>query len=159
MATEARETAGLIGSDKVEGTYVYDAKGENIGSIERVAAKSTIITARRGENIDRSSAGRLPPRRRPSRVHLLQLLPALLYSSLLAPITSSLPHLVCRGLNIGTVEKLIERLDRLDFFQGENPPTRGIFRPKDAYEGCNSGLASGVIFALSPCIFVTFFIV
>jgi hypothetical protein len=36
MATEARETAGLIGSDKVEGTYVYDAKGEHIGSIERV---------------------------------------------------------------------------------------------------------------------------
>jgi hypothetical protein len=27
MATEARETAGLIGSDKVEGTPVYDAKG------------------------------------------------------------------------------------------------------------------------------------
>src|SRR6185369_12912502 len=36
MATEARETAGLIGSDKVEGTYVYDAKGEHIGSVERV---------------------------------------------------------------------------------------------------------------------------
>lgn len=36
MATEARETAGLIGSDKVEGTNVYDAKGEKIGSIERV---------------------------------------------------------------------------------------------------------------------------
>ena len=36
MATEARETAGLIGSDKVEGTYVYDGKGEHIGSIERV---------------------------------------------------------------------------------------------------------------------------
>ena len=36
MATEARETAGLIGSDKVEGTTVYDANGENIGSIERV---------------------------------------------------------------------------------------------------------------------------
>jgi hypothetical protein len=36
MATEARETAGLIGSDKVEGTAVYDAKGEKIGSIERV---------------------------------------------------------------------------------------------------------------------------
>jgi hypothetical protein len=36
MAMEARETAGLIGSDKVEGTYVYDAKGEHIGSIERV---------------------------------------------------------------------------------------------------------------------------
>src|SRR5262245_30704592 len=35
-ATEARETAGLIGSDKVEGTAVYDAKGEHIGSIERV---------------------------------------------------------------------------------------------------------------------------
>ena len=36
MATEARETAGLIGSDKVEGTNVYDAKGEKMGSIERV---------------------------------------------------------------------------------------------------------------------------
>ena len=36
MATEARETAGLIGSDKVEGTAVYDAKGEKIGSVERV---------------------------------------------------------------------------------------------------------------------------
>ena len=36
MATEAQETADLIGSDKVEGTTVYDAKGENIGSIERV---------------------------------------------------------------------------------------------------------------------------
>jgi PRC-barrel domain len=36
MATEARETAGLIGSDKVEGTPVYDAKGEKIGAIERV---------------------------------------------------------------------------------------------------------------------------
>ena len=36
MATEARETAGLIGSDKVEGPYVYDARGEHIGSIERV---------------------------------------------------------------------------------------------------------------------------
>ena len=36
MATEARETAGLIGSDKVEGTAVYDAKGERMGSIARV---------------------------------------------------------------------------------------------------------------------------
>jgi hypothetical protein len=36
MAIEARETAGLIGSDKVEGTAVYDARGEHIGSIERV---------------------------------------------------------------------------------------------------------------------------
>ena len=36
MATEARETAGLIGSDTVEGTAVYDAKGEHMGSIERV---------------------------------------------------------------------------------------------------------------------------
>ena len=36
MAIEARETSGLIGSDKVEGTSVYDAKGEHIGSIERV---------------------------------------------------------------------------------------------------------------------------
>ncbi len=36
MAIEARETAGLIGSDKVEGTAVYDAKGEKMGRIERV---------------------------------------------------------------------------------------------------------------------------
>ena len=36
MATEAQETADLIGSDKVEGTPVYDAKGERIGAIERV---------------------------------------------------------------------------------------------------------------------------
>src|SRR5262247_1001236 len=36
MAMETRETVSLIGSDKVEGTPVYDAKGEKIGSIERV---------------------------------------------------------------------------------------------------------------------------
>ena len=36
MATKMRETAGLIGSDKVEGTAVYDAKSEKMGSIERV---------------------------------------------------------------------------------------------------------------------------
>jgi hypothetical protein len=36
METEARETADLIGSDKVEGTAVYDAKGEKMGSIARV---------------------------------------------------------------------------------------------------------------------------
>ena len=36
METEARETAGLIGSDKVEGTNVYGATGEKIGAIERV---------------------------------------------------------------------------------------------------------------------------
>jgi len=36
MTTEARETAGLIGSDKVEGTAVYGADGSKIGSIERV---------------------------------------------------------------------------------------------------------------------------
>ena len=36
MAIETRETAGLIASDKVEGTPVYDAKGEKIGSIERL---------------------------------------------------------------------------------------------------------------------------
>ena len=36
MATEARETAGLIGSDKLEGTAVYDAHSNHIGSIERV---------------------------------------------------------------------------------------------------------------------------
>lgn len=36
MAQEARETPTLIGSDKVDGTAVYDAEGEKIGSIERV---------------------------------------------------------------------------------------------------------------------------
>ena len=36
MVTEARETASLIGSDKVEGTAVYGAGDEKIGSIERV---------------------------------------------------------------------------------------------------------------------------
>ena len=36
MATEARETASLIGSDKVEGTAVYGRDEERIGSIERV---------------------------------------------------------------------------------------------------------------------------
>jgi hypothetical protein len=34
MVTEARETSSLIGSDKVQGTAVYDPKGEKIGSIE-----------------------------------------------------------------------------------------------------------------------------
>jgi hypothetical protein len=33
---EARETVSLIGSDKVQGTAVYGADGEKIGSIERV---------------------------------------------------------------------------------------------------------------------------
>ena len=36
MGIEAREQGNLIGSDKVEGTNVYDAEGEKIGSIERV---------------------------------------------------------------------------------------------------------------------------
>lgn len=36
MATERRETGSLIGSDKVEGTAVYGADNEKIGSIERV---------------------------------------------------------------------------------------------------------------------------
>jgi hypothetical protein len=36
MVTEARETVSLIGSDKVEGTAVYGAGGNKIGSIERV---------------------------------------------------------------------------------------------------------------------------
>jgi PRC-barrel domain len=36
MVTEQRETGTLIGSDKVEGTTVYGADGEAIGSIERV---------------------------------------------------------------------------------------------------------------------------
>jgi len=33
---DTRETASLIGSDKVEGTAVYGADGEKIGQIERV---------------------------------------------------------------------------------------------------------------------------
>ena len=36
MANEKRETHDLIGSDKVEGTDVYGAGEEKIGSIERV---------------------------------------------------------------------------------------------------------------------------
>jgi len=36
MATETKETGGLIGSDKVEGTNVYGIDGEKIGSIERI---------------------------------------------------------------------------------------------------------------------------
>jgi hypothetical protein len=41
MATETRETAGLIGSDKVEGTTVYGAQDKKIGSIERVMIGKT----------------------------------------------------------------------------------------------------------------------
>jgi PRC-barrel domain len=36
METERRETGTLIGSDKVEGTAVYRADNQKIGSIERV---------------------------------------------------------------------------------------------------------------------------
>src|SRR3954464_8505820 len=36
MAYEERETGNLIGSDKVEGTPVYGADSQRIGSIERV---------------------------------------------------------------------------------------------------------------------------
>ncbi|MBR0693408.1 PRC-barrel domain-containing protein [Bradyrhizobium lablabi] len=36
MAAEARETENLIGSDKVEGTAVYGADRQKIGSVERV---------------------------------------------------------------------------------------------------------------------------
>ena len=36
MAATERETGSLIGSDKVEGTAVYGADGNKIGSIERV---------------------------------------------------------------------------------------------------------------------------
>jgi PRC-barrel domain len=35
-ATDTRETASLIGSDKVEGTNVYRSNGESVGQIERV---------------------------------------------------------------------------------------------------------------------------
>lgn len=40
-ATETRETAGLIGSDKVEGTAVYGSDGNKIGSVERVMIGKT----------------------------------------------------------------------------------------------------------------------
>src|SRR4029077_4405895 len=36
METERRETGTLIGSDKVEGTAVYGADNQKIGSVERV---------------------------------------------------------------------------------------------------------------------------
>ena len=36
MATNTRATAALISSDKVEGTDVYNAQSEHMGSIERV---------------------------------------------------------------------------------------------------------------------------
>jgi hypothetical protein len=36
MAIETSEQGNLIGSDKVEGTAVYGADNEKIGSIERV---------------------------------------------------------------------------------------------------------------------------
>lgn len=36
MATETKETSGLIGSDKVEGTAVYGSDSNKIGSIERI---------------------------------------------------------------------------------------------------------------------------
>lgn len=36
MATQSRETSNLIGSDKVEGTSVFGAQKEKIGTIERV---------------------------------------------------------------------------------------------------------------------------
>jgi hypothetical protein len=39
--TERRETHGLIGSDKVEGTAVYRPNGEKIGSIARVMIGKT----------------------------------------------------------------------------------------------------------------------
>jgi sporulation protein YlmC with PRC-barrel domain len=41
MAIEARETGNLIGSDKVEGTPVYGADSQKIGSIERVMIDKT----------------------------------------------------------------------------------------------------------------------
>lgn len=41
MATEARETSTLIGSDKVAGTAVYGADDREIGTIERVMIEKT----------------------------------------------------------------------------------------------------------------------
>ncbi len=36
LRPDTRETASLIGSDKVEGTAVYRSNGEKVGNIERV---------------------------------------------------------------------------------------------------------------------------
>jgi sporulation protein YlmC with PRC-barrel domain len=41
MATEARETSTLIGSEKVQGTAVYGTNDERIGSIERIMIEKT----------------------------------------------------------------------------------------------------------------------
>jgi len=41
MVTEKRETFSLIGSDKVEGTAVYGADNQKVGSIERVMIDKT----------------------------------------------------------------------------------------------------------------------
>lgn len=41
MADDERETGTLIGSDKVEGTAVYDADAKKIGSIARVMIEKT----------------------------------------------------------------------------------------------------------------------
>ena len=41
MAIEDRETGNLIGSDKVEGTAVYGADNQKIGSIQRVMIDKT----------------------------------------------------------------------------------------------------------------------
>jgi hypothetical protein len=41
MATEAKETSTLIGSDKVAGTAVYGADDQEIGTIERVMIEKT----------------------------------------------------------------------------------------------------------------------
>ena len=41
MSLEANETGNLIGSDKVEGTAVYGADRNKIGSIERVMIDKT----------------------------------------------------------------------------------------------------------------------
>ena len=41
MAIDSRETADLIGSDKVEGTAVYGADGTKIGAIDRVMIDKT----------------------------------------------------------------------------------------------------------------------
>ncbi|WP_426615768.1 PRC-barrel domain-containing protein [Bradyrhizobium sp. McL0616] len=41
MTLEGRETGNLIGSDKVEGTAVYGADNQKIGSIERLMIDKT----------------------------------------------------------------------------------------------------------------------
>ena len=55
MAMGERETVSLIGSDKVEGTSVYGADEQQIGSIERVMIQAIWEGFLRGAELRRLS--------------------------------------------------------------------------------------------------------